>query len=148
MIFQYTWPQVVLRHKTATRRVISPTEVAIRTRYNKVSTVKQNGRTKWQVGATYAVQPGRGQSQIARIRLTRITRQQLSRITNAQARAEGFADRQAFLKTWQTIHGPDRIDRTVWVIEFELVEVKPTVKKLTWPESVPQPALSLMPGAD
>jgi hypothetical protein len=141
MIFQYTWPQV-------TRRVISPTEVAIRTRYNRVSTVKQNGRTKWQVGATYAVQPGRGQSQIARIQLTRITRQRISRITNAQARAEGFADRQAFLKTWQTIHGSDSVDQAVWVIEFELVEVKAAVKKLTWPEPIPQSALALMTGTD
>ena len=121
MIFQYTWPQVVSSHKTATRRVISPTEQAIRGRNYRIVAVKQNGRVKWRVGATYAVQPGRGQQQIARIRLTRITRQKLSRITEREARAEGFANRQEFLEVWETIHGPDGKDQRVWVLQFELV---------------------------
>lgn len=133
MIFQYTWPQVVNHQKTATRRVIGANEFAVRARYNKIAAVKHNERIKWQIGATYAVQPGRGQKQVARIRLVRITRQKLSHISNAEAQAEGFSNRQEFLQTWETIHGPDSDDVRVWVLEFELVKATSTLYNLAWP---------------
>jgi len=127
MIFQYTWPSIVTHLKTATRRVVKEEESAIRGIHNKIIAVTHNNRVKWQVGATYAVQPARGHSQIARIKLTRITSRQLGRITNTEARAEGFADRQEFFQTWAAIHG-SRIDKTrVWVIEFELTKTLPAL---------------------
>ncbi len=132
MIFQYTWPQVVTGRKTATRRIIGADEQAVRGRYNRIVAVKHGGRVKWRVGATYAVQPGRGRKQIARIRLTRITRQKLPRISTREARAEGFADRAHFLRTWRQIHGPHNMDRRVWVLEFELVETLPALQALQW----------------
>ncbi len=135
MIFQYTWPQVVTRRKTATRRVIGPNERARRGRYNRIVAVEHGGRVKWRVGATYAVQPGRGRKQIARIRLTRITRQKLTRISTAEACAEGFANRAEFLRTWQQIHGARGLDQRVWVLEFELVETLPALQALRWPEA-------------
>jgi len=136
MIFQYTWPQVVTRRKTATRRVIGTNERPIRGRYNRILSVEHNGRVKWRVGATYAVQPGRGRKQIARIRLTRITRQKLTRISTAEARAEGFANRAEFLRTWQQIHGARSLDQRVWVLEFELMETLPALQSLQWPEAL------------
>jgi hypothetical protein len=147
MIFQYTWPQVVRRNKTATRRLINSGEQAVRGPHNKIISVQVNDRVKWRIGAPYAVQPGRGQGQIARIRLMRITQQQLDRITNAEARAEGFADRRAFLQTWAAIHGPDNKRSQVWGLEFELVEIRPALATLAWPSTMRQVPV-VAPGLD
>jgi hypothetical protein len=127
VIYQYTWAKVITRQKTQTRRIIKPNESAIRGRYNKITSVMSGGRTKWRVGGSYAVQTGRGKAQVARVRLTRIRSERLSRIGQADAQAEGFASRQAFLQTWDTIHGADSREVRVWVLEFELedVSIKP-----------------------
>jgi hypothetical protein len=108
--------------------------MAIRTRYNQIASVEHNGRVKWSVGSTYAVQPGRGQKQIARIRLTRITCQKLFRITNAEAQAEGFSNRQEFMRTWESIHGLCIKDTRVWILEFELIETTHELSRLSWPK--------------
>jgi len=144
MIFQYTWPQVILHEKTATRRIVSADEVAIRAMNNKIVAVKKKGRVKWRIGATYAVQPGRGQTQVARIRLVRITRQQLNKISNREAQAEGFAGRREFLRTWRLIHGPESDRVPVWVLEFEVCEIKPEAEKLVW-STVANPIQSPVP---
>jgi hypothetical protein len=123
VIYQYTWPKVIARQKTQTRRIVKPNEVAIRGRYNKITGVMSGNRTKWRVGGSYAVQTGRGKEQIARVCLTRIRSERLSRISQADARAEGFANRQEFLQTWATIHGVDSREVRVWVLEFELEDV-------------------------
>lgn len=136
MIFQYTWPLVVAQTKTATRRVIADDEHAERGQYNRIVAVKKNGRVKWCVGTTYAVQPERGRRQVARIRIARITRQRINRISAREAQAEGFLDRQDFFDTWETIHGPASLDKRVWVLEFELVETLPGLDDLMWPEQL------------
>ena len=123
MIFQYTWPQVVAEQKTQTRRIVHSNEDAIRGRYNRIVSVMRNGREKWRVGKVYAVQPARGQRQIARIRLIRIRRERVARISQAEAKAEGSASRQAFLDAWRAIHGPGGEEHRVWVLEFELESV-------------------------
>jgi len=123
MIFQYTWPEVLRERKTQTRRVARENEMPVRARYNRIEAVYVNDRVKWRVGETYAVQQKRGQSQIARIRLERIRRQTASRITSADARAEGFASRKEFLNVWRQIHGPKSEKSTVWVLEFVLASV-------------------------
>lgn len=127
MIFQYTWPSIVTEMKTATRRVVKVEEKAVRGKNNRIIAVTHNNRLKWQVGATYAVQPARGHSQVARIKLTRITSRQLGSITNAEARAEGFANRQEFFQTWEAIHGSWIAQTRVWVIEFALTETLPAL---------------------
>ncbi len=123
MLFQYTWTFVVQEEKTQTRRLVKPGEVARRGRYNRIEAIVTNGRVKWQVGKTYAVQPGRGQAQIARIVLTRIRSECLSRISTADAIAEGFGNRRDFLNAWQHIHGPGSVNLRVWVLEFKLEAV-------------------------
>lgn len=124
MIFQYTWPAVVNETKSITRRVVKSKETAVRGRYNRIEAILCNGRTKWEVGKTYAVQPGRGKQQIARIRLTRIRSENVTRISTSDAIAEGFQSRQDFLKTWLQIHGSGGFDRRVWVLEFELTAIR------------------------
>lgn len=123
MIFQHTLPQVLYGNKTQTRRIIDTDEVAIRGRYNQIEAVLHNGRTKWCVGKTYAVQPGRGEGQVARIKLTKINSEQITRISSRDALAEGFSNRQIFLQTWQSIHGENSFNLRVWVLTFELIEV-------------------------
>jgi hypothetical protein len=138
VIYQYTWAKVIARQKTQTRRIVKPNESAIRGRYNKITSVVSGGRTKWRAGGSYAVQSGCGKEQIARVRLTRIRSERLSRISQADAQAEGFASRQEFLQTWAAIHGPDSREVRVWVLEFELQEVfiKPRFARLIGQQAV------------
>lgn len=121
MIFQHTWPQILSGSKVQTRRVIRADEQAVRGLYNKIVAVMQGDRAKWQVGHEYAVQPGRGRAQIARIRIVQINSEYITRISLHDALQEGFASRQDFFRTWQQIHGPNSMELRVWVIHFELV---------------------------
>ena len=61
MIFQHTWKLILEGKKTETRRPVKPGE---RTLFsddtNTLMVLGANGRVKWEVGKTYAVQPGRG----------------------------------------------------------------------------------------
>jgi hypothetical protein len=121
MIFQYTLSVVLNRSKTQTRRIMKSDDVVVRALDNQIQSVTHKGRTKWEVGKTYSVQPRRGAKAVARIRLKKIRSENVSRISTADALAEGFKSRQAFLTTWRQIHGDDALDVRVWVLEFELV---------------------------
>lgn len=90
--------------KTQTRRVVRPDRPC-----------------RYRPGRTYAVQPGRTRRGVARIRITAVRAERLSRITAADARAEGFDSIPAFFEYWDHLHGPSSnrpID--VWVISFVL----------------------------
>jgi hypothetical protein len=96
-------------------------------------------RLKWEVGRDYAVQPGRGQKAIGRIRLLEIRQERLQDIDEAGAEAEGvalqawaadsyhqFPRTAGYAHLWDSIH-TNRGERwddnpTVWVLRFELVE--------------------------
>ncbi len=95
----------------------------MRGRYNKITAVIHNGRKKWVVGRTYAVQPGRGQLQVARIRVTGLNSEYVTRIRTPDAIAEGFESRADFLNTWIDIHGEDGLDCRVWVVTFECEDI-------------------------
>lgn len=109
MIFQHTWQQVLNGTKTQSRRIVNDSHVddnelimdahkcynAPRLSPNKgiqmIFTGAERGtlRRKWQVGNTYAVQPGRGKKQVGRIRLLTIRQERLQDISEADAIAEG-----------------------------------------------------------
>ena len=104
--------------------------------YTSISLVKRNGRTLWQVGKTYAVQPGRGKKAVGHVLLKSIREEHVQDKTDKDAIAEGIlnwdkynfemAPRDAFGKFWDTIH-TKRGDRfgdnpEVYTLEFELVE--------------------------
>lgn len=134
MIFQHTIDKLLAGNKTQTRRVMKPNEVAIRGRYNKILAISINERDKWRVGQTYAVQPARGKSQVARIKIIAINSQCVHYINHHDAIAEGFANRHEFLETWATIHGADSLRTNVWILKFELVAIG--VDRSSYPQLV------------
>jgi len=157
MIFQYTWEKVLAGQKTQTRRIKKPGEELFEREwslfgngeYDWIETYvlapnKAHGEAiKWQVGRTYAVQPGRGKPAVGRIKITAIRKELLTEITEEDAKAEGMTsdywDRlpsyksrvdprylhcSAYADLWDTIHkqGPYfEDDPLVWVLEFERV---------------------------
>lgn len=129
MIFQHTWKAVLNGTKTQTRRLVKPYTSYLK--YTEadgetINAVLQNNREQWRVGKTYAVQPGRGQKAIGRIRITGIRQERLQDIIIDDVRAEGFASTYHFSKQWEAIHTSRgerwEDDPPVWVIEFELVK--------------------------
>jgi hypothetical protein len=123
MIFQHTFDLVLNCQKTQTRRVIKPNEYAVRTRHNRIRAIMHNDRPKWVVGQTYAVQPKRGQKQVAQIKITALNSQRVRNISTEDAIAEGFENRQSFFNIWRTMYGEDSLDLPVWIVKFELVGI-------------------------
>jgi hypothetical protein len=122
MIFAHTLPLLLNGQKTQTRRICKRDEVfgdggAI---YKRLS--RSTLRALYAVGKTYAVQPGRGQSAVARIRITGIRIEAIKDICDADVLLEGFATYAAFAAVWQKMHGAENIP--VWVLTFKLVDDK------------------------
>lgn len=152
MIFAHTWKLVLSGDKTVTRRLahlndegFGPVdewghELALKTVGRHIN--DGGMRLKWQVGRTYAVQPGRGKKAVGRIRITGIRREQLQDISPEDVKAEGVRFNPdtgyewlvncenewqfQYAVLWNNIHtkpgtrwedSPD-----VWVLSFELVE--------------------------
>ena len=126
MIFRHTWQKVLAGQKTQTRRLARD--------FDRLWTVEQEGKTpqkvlwrgdrvKWRTGRSYAVQPGRGQQAVARIRLLDIRYELLGHISEDEARAEGFASLTDFQNVWRKMHGHYDRAQPVWVLEFRLVDV-------------------------
>jgi hypothetical protein len=127
MLFQYTLPQVLAGEKTMTRRLIAPNDTVVAGANGHIQAILSNGRDKFRVGKTYAVQPARGKPQVARIEVLRLGRGSVSAISEQDARAEGFPSCEAFLNEWRKIHGDTKMNADVWVIEFRLVKSNPPV---------------------
>lgn len=73
-------------------------------------------------GKDYAVQPGRGKPAIGRAVVVSIRREPLGRITEAEARREGFATLAEFVGTFGNINGGFDCDAEVWRIELKAVD--------------------------
>jgi len=122
MIFAHTLEAVLLGKKHQTRRIVKPNEVLV----PEVGAyrVMSGKRAVYQVGKNYAVQPNRGKKSVARILMTGIRHEPIAHISEADAIAEGFASRQAFINTWQAIHGKTTdLEQMVWVLEFRLCDI-------------------------
>ncbi|MBE2182215.1 MAG: ASCH domain-containing protein [Anaerolineae bacterium] len=121
MIFEYTLDQVLNGAKTSTRRPVDEKIDSAETdAHGNILAVRVNGREKWRVGKTYAIQPARHARAVGRIRVQKIERQPVRKITDAEARAEGSADRQAFFDLWTEVHGKNKLDEDAWVVHFAL----------------------------
>jgi len=136
MIFKATCQQVLDGTKTQTRRPVKPGETAWWPlgEYYINSVTDRNCRLKWELGRSYAVQPGRGKKSVGRIRILKIRRERLWDIQDEDIRAEGVLTENTldttiwgdFMALWAEIYKkkPYRWEDNpeVWVLEFERVE--------------------------
>ncbi len=106
MIFQYTIDKVLDGSKTQTRRIYKPNKHYPSYSDNTYWAVYgvQGAPPIYEVGHTYAVQPGRGKKSVARIRVTSIRLEDVRCISQADVEAEGFTSRGEFLETWSKMH--------------------------------------------
>ena len=137
--------KVLNGEKTQTRRIKKENERLIPgdqyfpdavMRYSEHPSDPRYEVVKWQVGRTYAVQPGRGKKAVGRIKLLAIREERLQEINGADAIAEGWPrDREFFPQMntaikaliwfrslWNSINkkpGTRWVDNPwVWVLEF------------------------------
>ena len=155
MIFRQ-WKQVLDGTKTQTRRPVKASQESNRWDIetdviNEVIQWLDNGkeypanmRSIYVVGRTYAVQPGRGKKSVGRIRITKIRRERLGDISDADCLAEGVIRAPddgflavyrcpicgdewfespigAYMCLWNCCGGRWEQDQNndVWVLEFE-----------------------------
>ena len=95
-------PKVLDGTKTMTRRKFRP-----------------KGRS-YQPGRLCAVQPGRGKAAVAYIRLDSVHIEELGRLTEDDARREGFPNSVAFGKYWIGLYGDIDWQEEVYVLEFHV----------------------------
>lgn len=125
MLFIHTIDKVLSGQKTQTRRLVKPDDTELikpldtdlvfsegdklftfykATETRDITSVERNGRHIYNVGQTYAVQPGRGKPAVARIRITDIRCEDVREISAEDAKAEGFESVTHFLLVWTQMH--------------------------------------------
>lgn len=78
--------------------------------------------SKYRVGHTYSVQPGRTKPGIGRrIKVLDIHKERLGDITTEGARAEGHQSIEEYIEVWKRINKKWDPEQEVFVISFELV---------------------------
>jgi hypothetical protein len=123
MQFQHTYQQVMDGSKTETSRLLKPEDSFQTDETGHVIKVWRGSRILWEVGKTYAVQPGRGKAAVGRIKLLAIRHDPDRRdIGYIGAMKEGFDSPAEFIETWCRMHDPkvqlmyfnwDRVQETV-----------------------------------
>ena len=139
MIFQHTIENVLNGTKAQTSRIVKPGEYAAGTEIGVISAVATHNKQalKWQVGNTYAVQPGRGQKAVARIRILQIRQMDVREWDRYTAEPEKCGGLVGFWELWCTMHDPYSLTYALtpfylsmrpdelyqaWVLNFELVK--------------------------
>ncbi len=80
-------------------------------------------RTKYVVGQTYAIQPGRGKPSLGRFVLRRVYRAlEAGSLSQDEAEAEGFADPDAFREVWRKLYGEAALNQMCWRLQLEVVK--------------------------
>jgi hypothetical protein len=124
MLFQHTVDRVLDGSKVATSRIVKPGDGIITDFASgriDIVTSKTN-RYVYELGKDYAVQPGRGQKAVGRIRITGIERYDVRSISWSQLKAEGFKDFSAFIAVWSAMHDPTFHAR--WAGEMQYLSAK------------------------
>lgn len=122
MIFrQELIDKILAGEKTVTRRPVKTTATGVGTP-SMATPLNLLVPCRYEVGKTYAVQPGRGQKAVGRIRVVAVDKEELRCISWHEARNEGFANVAAFLRYWRRLYGHVNPSQLVWRIEFKLIE--------------------------
>jgi hypothetical protein len=79
---------------------------------------------RYEVGKDYAIQPGRGKRQVARLRVKSVEKWMLGVTNEGEAVLEGFPSRDAFEAYWRKLYGGFDPGQLVHRIEFELIPVE------------------------
>jgi hypothetical protein len=102
--------KVMTGEKTVTRRLAS-----------------ENPRSPWwrdrcafKVGQSFAVCPGRGRNAVCRAVVTAVRLEEIGVLSEAEARAEGFASAREFEEAFEAINGAYSEVDLVWRVEFEV----------------------------
>lgn len=147
MIFQHTIDKVLSGEKTQTRRIVKPGDALERVPMGewriKHPAVRRNGRIIFAVTQPRAVQSKRGQRSVARLVITDIRREDVRTISDADAIAEGFANRIDFLRTWTAMHDSviEWVDCGTWMAGTRMewkrgnpkgIMVRPTKRYDAW----------------
>lgn len=112
--------------KTNTRRIAKDGERLVIDPDGTKTVYDKRGRIKWQTGRDYGCWPGRGLRAECRYKLNDLREEIAGEISEADARAEGFANREAFLNAWDEINGKNQRQKRVWVhVWNEVFDVKP-----------------------
>lgn len=111
--------KILLGQKTQTRRPERPSHV-----YTENGVMTESGRWVYRCDAFYEVQRTSDKSTVARIQIVEPTPylEQLGWTTDADARAEGFENREAFFSCWRSLYGKANEKQWVWVVTFRLVQ--------------------------
>lgn len=102
------------------RELTAETLIRFRHRCFRVSS-GDNKPDVYRVGATRAVQPGRGKPAEGRILIESIKFASPATLTDLELQAEGFDTRERFEAVWERLHGADKLDMPCWLIEFRKV---------------------------
>jgi len=88
-----------------------------------------NGKPcQYVVWGNYAVCPGQGKHQVARMVVLDVRKEPVGAITDAEAVLEGFAGRDEFVAYWRKLYrGEWDPDLPVWRIEFKLISRSPAI---------------------
>ena len=108
-------------------------------RYGDICEVRTtSGRTVYKVGKDYAACPGRGKSQLGRIKIVQIRREDVRTISREDVAAEGFQCRHDFFKVWVGFYDPKALNHllneTDFIRETELdyLNTRPINLYLAW----------------
>ena len=117
MIFKAGWQLILAGTKTEVR-VPQTDGMVLHANPKRVSV---GSRTKWQVGKTYAVQPGGGKKSVGRILLLEIDQGFLEDMKLEDAHAEGFETLEAYCDGWKKRYGNYDAKQVVFILSFERV---------------------------
>ena len=112
--------------KTQTRRPVKPGDFQlwdhspVRPSARVITVCDGKGRVRWRIYGRYSICPGRGKDRVGLILLTGIRSEHVNQISEQDALAEGFENREAFLAAWKALYPKGNLEANVWVLEFRL----------------------------